>query len=126
MAYDATIGRYDAYILCNNAEQLSWALQHQHIQSNNDSALCSSAGGMIQQPPPKESQPSDCQELLRQVGPNGTGKITFTSAFRHLMAVPLGIAGCHTVMEVAEQRKHLPPPVYTRESVFGLRRNFEE
>jgi hypothetical protein len=59
---------------------VSWELQQHYLHNNNDSTACSSAGGVIQQPSPLAGQPSDCQVLLRQAGPEGTGTITFTPA----------------------------------------------
>jgi hypothetical protein len=43
-----------------------------------EAAACSSIGGTIQQSIPLDSQPKDCQVLLRQAGPDGTGSILYT------------------------------------------------
>jgi X8 domain len=71
-------GLYPSYLFCNNTESLSWELQQQYLHNGNDSAACSSAGGVIQHAIPTTSLPSDCREFLRQAGPDGTGTITFT------------------------------------------------
>jgi hypothetical protein len=77
---NATEGRYDSFNLCNYTERASWAHQLNYIAQGNESAACSAQGGIIRQATPSASLPTDCQVLLRQAGPEGTGTITFEPA----------------------------------------------
>jgi hypothetical protein len=76
--FNSTEGRFGSYLMCNLTESASWTQQQNYIAHNNDSAACSSAGGVMQKATPLASLASDCRVLLRQAGPDGKGTITFT------------------------------------------------
>jgi hypothetical protein len=73
---NSSSGHYDSFSSCEKGERLSWVLNQAHISSGNDSAACTSVGGLTQQPTPTFLMSNDCQVLLRQAGPSGTGTIT--------------------------------------------------
>jgi hypothetical protein len=76
--YNATEGQYGSFQRFNLTERASWTYQQNYIAHGNDSAECSSAGGVIRQATPLPSLANDCQVLLRQAGPDGTGTVTST------------------------------------------------
>jgi hypothetical protein len=78
IAFNSTEGRFGSFLMCNLTENASWAQQQNYRAHNNDSAACTSAGGIIQQATPLASMASDCQVLLPQAGSDGQGTITFT------------------------------------------------
>jgi 1,3-beta-glucanosyltransferase GAS1 len=77
VGFNSTKGQYDSFLMCNETQKASWAYQKNYIAHGNDSAACSSVGGMVQRVMPFTSLQSDCQVLLRQAGPDGKGTITF-------------------------------------------------
>ena len=74
---DYTEGQFGSFMLCNYTERASWMQHQNYIAQGNDSAACISGGGALQQATPLTSLPGDCQILLRQAGPNGTGTVTY-------------------------------------------------
>jgi hypothetical protein len=72
--FDSATGEYDSFSSCELEEKLSWVFNRAYLFGNNDSMACTSVGGLIQQQ--VQSTTSDCQILLRQAGPNGTGMVT--------------------------------------------------
>jgi hypothetical protein len=76
--FDGKTGFYASYRFCNMTERASWAFDQVYTAANNDSAACTAAGGVLQQPTPARELGADCATLLRQAGPAGTGTITFT------------------------------------------------
>jgi hypothetical protein len=75
---NSTIGAYGAFSPCNKTERYSWAYNQFYSSQGMEAAACSSIGGTIQRSIPLDSQPKDCQVLLRQAGPDGTGSILYT------------------------------------------------
>ena len=71
-------GTYGAFKGCNTTERVSWALTKHLDMQNNDSAACSAVDGHYQQPKTSPSQDGECETLLRQTKPEGTGLVTFT------------------------------------------------
>jgi hypothetical protein len=80
ISFNSTEGWYGSYLMCNHTERAAWAYQQNYLTNGNDSAACSSIGGISQQPMPSVSLQSDCQVLLRQAGPDGRGTVTFDPA----------------------------------------------
>jgi hypothetical protein len=68
-------GQYGAYTQCNATERTSWAV-NQYYLSKKDPAACASVNGTIQREVSSASQDSDCNMLLRQAKPDGSGTIT--------------------------------------------------
>jgi hypothetical protein len=57
-------------------EQSSWILNRLFVSKNRDPGICTSAGGTVKSALPINRLQSDCQVLLQQAGPEGTGKVT--------------------------------------------------
>jgi 1,3-beta-glucanosyltransferase GAS1 len=74
---DRENGIYGSFFMCNGTEKVSWAFDHQYLQSGNDSSACTSLGGVLQNPKSPDLLPNDCSILLRQAGAEGTGTVTF-------------------------------------------------
>jgi hypothetical protein len=74
---NASVGIYDSYVWCTTFQQGSWKINQLYTSQGNNASVCSAYGGVTQQPTPLESQDSDCQVLLRQAGPQGTGSVTY-------------------------------------------------
>ncbi|KAF4627183.1 hypothetical protein G7Y89_g10978 [Cudoniella acicularis] len=71
---DATAGKYGAYSVCNLTQQVSWAMNQYYLSQNNASTSCNFGGqAKIQSPSIVGTQ---CQAILAQVGPVGTGIVT--------------------------------------------------
>jgi hypothetical protein len=68
---NGTTGQYGAFSACNETERASWILDRAYKAQNNDSQACGSAGGVLQVP--EANLPNQCQFLLRQARPDGTG-----------------------------------------------------
>jgi 1,3-beta-glucanosyltransferase GAS1 len=73
---NTTSGDYASYFQCNKTEHVSWIYNRIYLSQNKTDAACSSVGGLLQQATPSTSLSSGCRNLLRQAGPDGTGKIT--------------------------------------------------
>jgi hypothetical protein len=76
-------GKFGSFVGCTDDEKVAWEYNQDYINGGWNSTRCSSLGGMIQTPSP--TQASDCEILLRQAGPDGTGTVTYTPP------VPTGI-----------------------------------
>jgi hypothetical protein len=76
-------GFYSSYRFCNLTERAGWAVNQQYLAAGgSDPAACAAAGGVLQAPTPARLAGPDCETLLRQAGPAGTGTITFTPGLR--------------------------------------------
>jgi hypothetical protein len=72
-------GFYPPYRFCNITERAGWAFNQNYLASNSTgAAACAAAGGLLQEPTPPRMAGPECDALLRQAGPSGTGVITFT------------------------------------------------
>jgi 1,3-beta-glucanosyltransferase GAS1 len=76
--FDTANGIHGPYAGCNASQVRSWLLHQMFILNGSDTTKCSSAGGYIQTPIPSVSRQADCKTYLRQVGPDATGRVTFT------------------------------------------------
>lgn len=74
---NSTTGIYGSYSMCDHFQSGTWVLNQLYNSQRNNASACSAYGGVTQQPTPLESQDSDCQILLRQAGPQGTGTVTY-------------------------------------------------
>ena len=80
---DGRAGFYPSYRFCNMTERAGWALNQQYLAAGgNDPSACAAAGGEAQDPTPARMAGPECEALLRQAGPAGTGTITFTPGAR--------------------------------------------
>ncbi|KAH0543972.1 hypothetical protein FGG08_001739 [Glutinoglossum americanum] len=71
---NGTTGVYGAYSMCSPQERLSWAFNQYYLANKKNSQSCDFAGNATIQ---TSSTPSgDCQNLLNQAGPAGTGSVT--------------------------------------------------
>jgi hypothetical protein len=70
---NVTVGRYGAYIGCNGSERVSWTMNQLYRSRGNDTAACTSAGGIVRTP--VKSPSGQCISLLSQAGPDGTGVV---------------------------------------------------
>jgi X8 domain len=73
---DTSVGRYGAFSVCNKDQRISWVLNRHYLSQKRDQSACTLLGGTIQTP--KKQQSKQCQYLLRQAGPNGTGEVVQT------------------------------------------------
>jgi hypothetical protein len=71
---NATVGKYGAFSVCNSTERVSWILNQLYKSGQNDTAACTSRRGVVKMA--EKSQSKQCQFLLRQAGPEGTGTVT--------------------------------------------------
>ncbi|KAI9773417.1 MAG: 1,3-beta-glucanosyltransferase gas1 [Geoglossum simile] len=71
---DGSSGVYGAYSMCSPSEKLSWVFNEYYSTNNKNAQACNFAGNATTQ----KSQPpaSNCQALLNQAGPAGTGVVT--------------------------------------------------
>jgi hypothetical protein len=74
IAANGTTGVYGAYSMCNPTEQLSWVYNTYYLSQKKASGACDFGGNAQTQQP--QSASSDCQNLLNQAGPAGTGTVT--------------------------------------------------
>jgi hypothetical protein len=75
---EETSGKYDSFRACTPLERASWSMNQEYVASGGTNATqCTSLGGVTKSPIPHASLDSDCQTLLEQAGPAGTGTITF-------------------------------------------------
>jgi hypothetical protein len=71
---NVTTGTYGAYSACNNSQQLSWIMNHDYLSNKSTSPNCDYSGwGQLKPVSPAVPQ---CQKLLDQAGPQGTGIVT--------------------------------------------------
>jgi hypothetical protein len=76
---DGRAGFYPSYRFCNMTERASWSLNQMYLASGgSDPAVCTAAGGALQSPTLARLAGLDCEALMRQAGPAGTGTITYT------------------------------------------------
>ncbi|KAI9787765.1 MAG: 1,3-beta-glucanosyltransferase gas1 [Geoglossum umbratile] len=73
---DGSSGVYGAYSMCSPLEQLSWVFNEYYSANNKNPQACNFAGNATIQTP--QTPPSNCQALLSQAGPAGTGIVTST------------------------------------------------
>jgi len=71
---DGGSGVYGAYSMCSPIEQLSWVFNAYYSANNKNAQACNFAGNATIQNP--QSPASNCQTLLGQAGPAGTGVVT--------------------------------------------------
>jgi len=74
IAHNATEGVYGAYSMCNATVQLSFAF-HRYAQANTNNARACDFGGSATAKS-AASAGGNCQTLLSQAGPEGTGTVT--------------------------------------------------
>lgn len=71
---NATSGTYGAYSACDSTQQISWIMNQDYLSNKSTSPSCYYNGrGQIQS---VSSAGPQCQELLDQAGPLGTGIVT--------------------------------------------------
>jgi hypothetical protein len=68
--------RYGAFIGCNATERVSWTMNQLYRSRGNNTAACTSAGGLVRTPANSPSR--QCILLLNQAGPDGTGVVRQT------------------------------------------------
>jgi X8 domain len=74
--YNSTAGEYGAYNQCNVTAKTSWARNQYYLSKNKKATACASVNGTIQRIDASGSQDGDCNMLLRQAKPDGSGTIT--------------------------------------------------
>jgi 1,3-beta-glucanosyltransferase GAS1 len=70
-------GEYGSFYPCSFIDKASWTLNQYYLSQGNDTAACQSFGGVPRKPVEEISQSNECQVLLKQAGPDGTGTITY-------------------------------------------------
>lgn len=74
-----TTGEFGAYMGCDLGEKSSWVANEAYLAANEKGeSVCRSVGGIPHTPVASYALASDCQVLLRQAGPSGTGYISIT------------------------------------------------
>jgi X8 domain-containing protein len=73
---NTSVGRYGAFSVCNKDQRISWVLNQHYLSQKKDQSACTLLGGTIQTPQKQLSK--QCQFLLRQAEPNGTGAVLQT------------------------------------------------
>jgi hypothetical protein len=68
-------GQYGAFVGCLEHEMVAWQYDQNFVKGKWNSTECIAQGGTIQTP---SSVASDCEVLLQQAGPDGTGTVTYT------------------------------------------------
>ncbi|KAI9670084.1 MAG: 1,3-beta-glucanosyltransferase gas1 [Trizodia sp. TS-e1964] len=74
IAVNGTTGVYGAYSMCSSTDKLSFALNAYYQSQNSASSACNFGGNAQTQNAGQAS--SDCQPLLAQAGPSGTGTVS--------------------------------------------------
>lgn len=74
IAANSTTGVYGAYSMCESTDKLSFAFNAYYQSQNSASTACSFGGSAQTQNAGQAS--SDCQPLLAQAGPSGTGTVS--------------------------------------------------
>jgi X8 domain len=77
-ANNYTTGVFGAYNECTHPQFQSWILNQLYLSKGKDPSACTSANGTLQSAVKPRYPKSNCDILLRQAGPVGTGRITFT------------------------------------------------
>jgi X8 domain len=91
MLWNGTSGQFGAFSSCTLPERQSWVLNQFVLAKNDDNVACSSLGGTNSSA--QSTLPAnECNILLRQAGPAGTGTVTFTptAMLDEKHAVPTG------------------------------------
>jgi hypothetical protein len=73
-----TIGQWGSFNGCNRTEQVSWVFNKIYQSKRKDAAACVSLGGRVTSPAKADAQAADCSVLLKQVGPDAIGSVSFT------------------------------------------------
>lgn len=76
IAANASAGTYGAYSMCNSTEQLAYAMDayYQAQSGSNKASACDFEGAAHTQSPVEPS--GECNALMQQAGPSGTGRVT--------------------------------------------------
>jgi hypothetical protein len=76
IVFQPTTGEYDAYSICNDTQQVSWAMNQYYLSQNSTSASCNFNGSATVK---EAAQPvPSCKAFLAQAGTQGKGTITST------------------------------------------------
>jgi hypothetical protein len=77
---NVAIGQWGSYSGCNLTEQESWVFNKIYVSKGQKTAACASLGGLVRSPIKADAQAADCAVLLKQVGPDAVGSVSFTPA----------------------------------------------
>jgi hypothetical protein len=76
------VGEWGSYVHCNMTERTAYALNQLYLRQRLNASVCTDAGGIFQQPVAEKVQENDCKDFLRQVGPDGIGRVTVTPVLK--------------------------------------------
>jgi hypothetical protein len=66
--------------MCQYSERMSWIFNQYWLSKRRDPAACTKVGGTLKTPLWEKSAPTDCDQMMKQVGGTGTGRLLETPA----------------------------------------------